>query len=839
MPSDPTKPLLRLIPQADQPRPVGRQRPIPRPDPFPQARQTAAFGPRFTRLAEVLGRGGDALMLRADAAGLAPERLLVFELRGGVSAFASAIAQINGLELVDEEEMEPDAEDEHPVAYLLVPDIAALRNLESLWRRWQRGQLVRGETPWANVFELLRDLRPWGPADRVQPGDAGILAAEIDGRTDAEPVRLEVELVFRANEAAAAEGEANVRAAIQGRGGRIISQARIADIAYHALLADVPVAVVREIIERTPGGIAGLEPVMHIRPQSEATTIEIGDPLEPDPGPVEPRPLGEPILALLDGVPVAAHRLLAAHVALDDPFDLERDALVPSRTHGTAMASLIVHGDRNRAEPPLPRQIHVIPVMGNGDAFPADRLVIDLIFLAVTRLREQRPGIVIVNLSLGNSRRPFHGQLSPWARLLDRLAYRLGLLFLVSAGNQTETFGVAAYLTGLAYEAADGAHRATSMITALHAVMGDRRMFSPAETVNGVTVGACNTDAVPLADRALARALIDPYPDHAAANPSSTLGPGFARSVKPDILMPGAREHMQVVSNHAHIEVRPGRASRGAGLKVAAPPIGGRENLDGYTNGTSAAAALASRTCHRIHDALEAAYGDAFLRLSPISRAVLLKALLVHPARWPEDIATLIRNTVGPHGRGKAPRQKDNIRRFLGFGCVDADDAIACAADRATFFATGTLPRDRTVTVNVPIPLAIGGKARPHMLSATLAWFTPVAPGRRSYRNCRLRLLEPDEIVPLAVSAHGLQPDHNQTNRGTVYSRCWSGDAAPVVGADMTVPLVIQRDPDQGAPIDEPVVFGLAVTLAMPGEVAIYDEVLARVRSRAGIVPGA
>jgi len=216
----------------------------------------------------------------------------------------------------------------------------------------------------------------------------------------------------------------------------------------------------------------------------------------------------------------------------------------------------------------------------------------------------------------------------------------------------------------------------------------------------------------------------------------------------------------------------------------------------------------------------------------------LLKALLVHPARWPKEIATLIRETIGPQGRGQASRQKDNIRRFLGFGCVDAGDAVACAADRATFFATGTLQRDRTVTVQVPVPLAIGGKARPHMLAATLAWFTPVAPGRKSYRSCRLTLLQPAEIEALAVSAHGLQPDANQTNRGTVYSRCWSGDAAPVVGAGMSVPLVVQRDPDQGTAIDEPVVFGLAVTLAMPGEVAIYDEVRARVQPRAGIAPG-
>lgn len=829
MPSDPTKPLLRLTPQAERPRALGPPRNMPRPDAFPAGRQAERIGPKFTRLAEVLARGGGALELRADATALAPERLLVFEVRGAIGTFAEAVRRVPGLELVDEEEMQSDEHDKQPVAYLMVPDLAALRNIELLWRRWRAGQLVWGETAWSNVFERLRDLRPWGPADRVQPYEADILAVEIYGLEEVELVRLEIELVFRANEAVAAENGETVIAAVGARGGRLVSQARIADIAYHALLVDLPVWSVRQIIMQAPDGIAGLESVMHIRPQSVATGIEVDDPLEPDLAVIAPRALGEPILALLDGVPVANHRLLADHIRIDDPFDLVPDALVAQRRHGTAMASLIVHGDRNRIEPSLPRQIHVVPVMGNGDAFPRDRLVVDMIFLAVTRLRETAPSVLIINLSLGNARRSFHGQLSAWARLIDRLAHRFGLLFIVSAGNQVEHFGVAAYPTGLAYETAAGVDRATSMVAALNNIAADRRLLSPAETVNGVTVGACNDDAVSPADRALARALIDPFPDHRTANPSSSLGPGFANAVKPDILMPGAREHLQVVRSHDHIDVRPSGPARGAGLRVAAPPANGRENLDGYTNGTSAAAALASRTCHRIHDALETTYGAEFLGLPSINRAVLLKALLVHPARWPDDIAELIRRTIGPTGRGQASRQKDNIRRFLGYGCVDPDDAVACASDRATFFATGTLQRDRTATIAVPVPVAIGGQARPHMLAATLAWFTPVSPGRKSYRSCKLKILDPTEIGALAVAAHSNQPDGNQTNRGTVFTRCWSGDSAPAVGPDMTIALQVQRDPDQAAVIDEPVIYGLAVTLAMPGELRIYEQVRARI----------
>lgn len=830
MPSDPTKPLLRLTPQADQPRQLGRAAYVPPPASFSRDRQTGTFGPKFNRLAEVLARGDNALELRADPAGLAPERLLVFEVRGSVNAFATAVRNVAGLELIDEEELESDEEDSQPFAYLLVPDVAALRNLESLWRRWQNGHLARGETPWATIFDLLRDLRPWGPLDRVHGSDASFLALTIDGRENDELVRLEVELVYRQTEAAAGEAEANTRAAIVGRGGTVVSRARIPDISYHALLADIPVQAVRDIVERRMDGIAGLEPILHIRPQSAPTSIDVADVAEDEVGPYVRQALGEPILALLDGVPVAAHRLLADHIDLDDPFGLEPTALVASRSHGTAMASLIVHGDRNQTEPALPRRIHVVPLMGNNDTFPNNRLVVDLMYLAVVRLREERPGVVIVNLSLGNRFRPFHGQLSPWARLIDRLANRFGLLFIVSAGNATEDFGVPAYVTSLAYEGANADHRATSMITALHGLIGERRMFSPAETVNGVTIGAWNRDAVLPEDRALARAFIDPYPNRDAANPSSTLGPGFARSVKPEILMPGGREHMQVVRNDAHIEVRPSGPSRGAGLKVAAPPAGGRENREGFTSGTSASAALASRTCHQIHDALEATYGDGFLGLPPIERAVLLKALLVHPARWPREVADLIKATVGPWGRGQASRQKDNIRRFIGFGCVDAPVAVACAADRATFFVTGRLNRDRCVTVDVPVPLSMGGKARPHSLSATLAWFTPVAPGRKSYRTCRLKVLKPTSIGELGVSGHSWQPDENQTNRGTIFSRCWEGSDAPVVTPEMTVPLVIQRDPDQGTAIDEPVFFGLAVTLAMPGEIALYDEVFARVQ---------
>jgi hypothetical protein len=776
--------------------------------------------------------------LRADPTALAPERLLVFEVKGDVANFARAVNRVPGLELIDEEEL-PRDEDTAPFAYLLVPDLEALRQLLSLWGTWRNtGELAEGYAPWRDVFACLRDLRVWGPADRVQPLDAEILEDEIDGRDEDELVPLEFELIYRAADEVAVVAESSVVRAIGEAGGRVIHRARIKDIAYHAVLAAIPVASIRMVIAREPGSLASVEPIMHIRPQSIVTRIEANDTEAPAAAPPEP-PVGEgAILALLDGVPVAAHPLLRRHLNVEDHFGLEPDALVAQRVHGSAMASLIIHGDRNRPEQPLPRQIHCIPVMGNNDRFPSDKLIVDLIYQAVLQMRDgpqpSAPWVIIINISLGNLRRPFHGQLSPWARLLDRLAYRFGLLFLVSAGNVTGSFPVPAFDTRMAFEDAAPMVRAEAMVSAIADIVADRRLLSPSETVNGLTVGGRNQDWVSQADRASARANVNPFADLDTANPSSALGPGFANSVKPDILMPAAREHLRITGSGdaGGIIVTPSTAMRGAGLKVAAPPRPGMEGAEAFTNGTSAATALASRTAHRIHDALEATYGGEFLQLSGTHRAVLIKALLVHPARWPNDAAALIKRLLGPFGRGQAPRQKDNIRRFFGYGVYDADDAVACAADRATFWCVGDLGREKCVDVVVPIPAVMGGQARPHSITATLAWFTPVLPGRKSYRTVRMRILEPAGLEGLAVTGHGGQPDLNQTNRGTLFTRQWSGDRAALVTDGMGLTLKIQREPDPASPVDELVPFGLAVTLEMPGELRLYDQVQARLQPR-------
>jgi hypothetical protein len=243
------------------------------------------------------------------------------------------------LQLVDEEELEADDSDARPVAYLLVPDAHALMQLLSLWRDWLAGRpLATGYTPWRDVFALLRDLRPWGPGDRVIEEDRLTLAHEAAGLADADMVRVEIELVFRASALAGDQAESALRDAVSAAGGSVVDRSRIGSIAYHAILAHLPAAEVRSITALVPSSIAGLDPVMHVRPQAVSFSIETADPAPSLAAPPS-LPTRPPIAALLDGVPVSEHPLLAGRLRVEDLFGFEEVVQVRDRRHGDGISA--------------------------------------------------------------------------------------------------------------------------------------------------------------------------------------------------------------------------------------------------------------------------------------------------------------------------------------------------------------------------------------------------------------------------------------------------------------------------------------------------------------------
>lgn len=828
MPNDPTKPLLRLNdPHAAPRRRSGGGGETPRA--FGKAGQNAAFGPIFQHLKNVLDRENAALELRADPNSLAPERLLVFKVTGSVQNFITAVARVPGLEFAGEEELEEDDLDGKPEYYLLVPQEAALREMLSLWQHWQKEHsMPRGYAPWGHLFAQLKSLRPWGPQDRVIELNRDYFLKIVEGATDAQLFRIEIELVFRGSAANSQVAEALVTQEIVAGGGAIINRTRRTEFAYHAILADVPAAEIRRIANLDQNSLAGLDPIAAIVPQSVGTLIEAGDAIEEAILRVLPT-INDPIVAVFDAVPVQAHPLLAGRLTIDDPDNLEALA-VGERVHGTAMASLVVHGDLNEPASPISRLVYFRPVMyapgfGN-ELFNSDKLVIDVVYEAVVRMRQNGgTNVIVVNLSLGDSTKPFSGKISTWARALDYLAYTHGILFLVSAGNIPDGIPINDFPNSEAFNAAESDERAQSIFRALDGIKAQRRVIAPADSVNSLTVGAWHRDN--------AQAVFPnpspfrPYGELNMPNLSSRLGPGLRRAAKPDVLFAGGRERAEIDPANAELSVRIRQnPSRYWGLKVAAPPQNGIAEGTHFTLGTSGATALATHTAHRVFDALEGAYPQLIAPMPPHERAALIKALLVHSASW-KDMNVFIRGVVDPENTQHHETWRREVSRHLGYGFVDPEDAVACTADRATMWGTGNLGPGASIIYDVPLPLVLAASAASREVRATLAWFTPVRPGHLAYRAVKLKIASPlDAALALAgVGTFSSQPTNTQSESGTVVHRRWRDSRIGLFGGGAVFPIHIQREKDQGTPIDEPISYALTVSVEMPGQVQVYEQV--------------
>jgi hypothetical protein len=765
--------------------------------------------------------------------------LLVFEVTGSVQNFAEAVARIPGLEFAGEEELTADDLDPSPEFYLLVPQIGALREIVSLWEQWRRdGTVPRNYTPWRDLFLQLRAVRPWGPSDRVSPFNRDFFRDITDGAPDDELFRIEIELVFRQSLPNSIAAQDEIVARIVASGGAVIHRSRRPEFAYDALLADVTARELRRIANLDPASLAGADPVASIVPQSVGSPIETADRQAVDTERSFP-PNPQPIAAIFDAVPVQAHPLLGERIIVDDPEDLESQS-VGLRVHGTAMASLVLHGDLNDPPSPIGRKIYFRPVMyapALGDEiFNNNKLIIDVIVEAAFRMRQGGGSeVILVNISLGDATKPFSGKISTWARALDYLSFTLGILFLVSAGNSRDGIAVSDFASRMAFEVADDSDKAKAIFKGIDGVKADRRILAPGDSANAITIGAWHKDSSQ--EVFTGTSPFPPYADQNMPNVSSRVGPGLRRSTKPEVLFAGGREHVRFDPNEPppRLFAHP-HPSRFWGLKVAAPPEGGIAG-EHFTVGTSAATALATHTAHRIFDELEGAYPQLIGPMPLHQRAALLKALLVHSASW-RDSHVFIRSIVDPDLSLHHEHWRREVCRHIGYGFIDPEDAIACAGDRATMWATGELGPEGSVIFDLPVPAVIASNAEFREVRATLAWFTPIRPGHLAYRAVKLKIasLEPDSREIFGVNTTSDQPSNSQSESGTIVHRRWRDSRIGDISGQATVPLQIQRERDQGTPLDAPIPFGLAVTIEMPGHLQVYSQVRASIRVKPRVV---
>lgn len=726
------------------------------------------------------------------------------------------------------------------VLFVAMPTDESLRALLRLWDAFTRKEPARERGKWWTLFGYLTDIRSWSPRDRIEKETVDYIRRVV-ARASTAPVRLELDLWFRGEEAVRHAAQEIVRAAVEAIGGTIVDDFELAEIRYAALLVDLPPHEALRVAERE-GRIAILSPLKEVRPQSiYHAEADRGEPREVQRFGLVPPDARSPIVAILDGHVTDGHVLLAGHVDVM-PLDVPgSEAPTRGRVHGTAMASLILYGDLGADSDHLGRRIAIVPVMrgsanGEAETTPPDMLALKVIWRAVVMLKEglggsapAAPDVVLINHSICDETASFVRRPSSWARLLDHLSFKYGVLFIVSTGNCKDPFPVAEIADWQAFVQAAPIPRQNTVIKAVERHKEARRLLSPAEAVNVMTVGAVHADA----SGDPQPPLIDPYHLSGLTSLCSRVGPGANGSLKPDLVTDGGR---QVAGNGGAVGSLAiwGRPVPQVGQEVAAPDPGGNLRRTDLLSGTSNAAALATRALVRLADTLNEALIPAGIDwLRRPTRAVMLKALAAHACRWGE-VGIALDAAYPPQTRNGAARRAKTIGRFLGNGSFDSDLVMEGSQHRVTLLAEDEIWPDKLHEYKIPIPVELVGFRDLRRLVLTLAWCSPVDGDLNNYRRAALRIVDGDgktnfwDRVSLAR-----QPSHHAQRRGTLIHRVLEGRVRINSVPNGGLVLGVQAMPMRGEACAIP--YALAVTLEVAAtlQADVYNLVSTQVRQSA------
>ena len=752
------------------------------------------------------------------------ERVLVIESTNQIDGLRNAVEKIQGLEWLAEIDVDDielhDLYDEQTGKkvkggrfYILSSNKQAVDRLLGLWKRYRSDKKQdRGYGKFSDVFKYLLTLRLWNIQDRIR--DTGILKewqsdyeAKQGTHSQAE---FEIELHYRFSNEKRDRNFDDVEQKVESIGGSIGQTCHIANIAFHAMKVTLPISSIEEILkhdwnEAVPTGdfpaLFRCDAIKYVRPTgqhigSEAPSVE--EPFDKGIIPVENKP---PALALLDGAPILRHALLNDRIVFDDPDGYMSDYQPSEQKHGTAMASLICHGDLGPETDikSLLRPIYARPVMkphpiSREEQIPSGRFQEDLIEIAVTNLfSENSPdthGIRVINISLGNLDQQYINEMSPWARLLDWLSFRHKVLFIVSAGNYSDSIR----LIG----AANNNVRAR-LINGIDKNHRNHRLLSPAESINALTVGGVQGDASGSLPQNVRGS--DPVNNMELPSPYSRIGPGYRGAVKPEIYTQGGRLLYDADPTNSDI-LTPVSSNRLPGVRVANPstPPGNLTNT-AYQAGTSHAAAITSHAAGHIYEMLDELRAEHGEFPNSDFDAVLIKALLVHSASQGQNGGSYqhLKNSTNKM------KFKRYISRYIGYGNIHLQRVLECTRTRATAVGYGNIKEKERHRFAFPLP--VGTDVNDYLrLTITLAWFSPVNPSHIGWRRAKLFI----KGEKLKDQHERQESDWQQVRKGTVQHEIFKLNKNDLPGTNLE--LFVECASDAGA-LDDEIPYGIAVTL--------------------------
>jgi len=752
--------------------------------------QITRLNPQFEQLQKQFL--ANKAILANTISGIDSEMVLVIETAGRIDKFQTAIANTPGLEWLAEwdEEFDPDShfyntnkkgsKTNKPVEsrlYLSMSNQQGLNELLSLWNNWQNNQeLPFGKGKWKEIFAQIKTIRRWGIQEQlIETRMLEIWQEDLEYSSE-DVVNFQIEFFYRKDRTRRTQNENTIKVAIEQFSGSLISPfIDYNEIGFHAVKASLSRKSIQLLVDKIninelDVDLLKLPNIMFFRPTGQALTSSPEETQAIGIAPETPVD-GEPIVAILDGVPFSQHDWLRNRLLVDDVDQLDAEYQLGDRKHGTAMASLVVHGELDAQELPLTRPVYFRPILqpdsqtrAREEHVPDEVFYEDRIERAVRRMFEgegtvpaQAPSVKIINLSFGDPSRLFIHSPSPCAKLLDWLSWKYKVLFCVSTGNFSENIDLG--FTEDEFKRLTDNEKAKLTLQTISNMANFRRLISPAESINSITVGASHQDSSTITNMARR---VDILPtQQILPSPVNRLGHGFRRSMKPEILMAGGRQLFNPPPVGKSFKLSLG--SLPPGQKVASESKEGERSASSYTCGTSNATALASRAAAKIYEVIENIKNANPDVIQDEQVAVLIKALLVHGASR-EHADTELQNHLKTTANSR--QFKGFSSKFIGYGYPNIDKVLACTEQRATVIGCGFIKEKQVQEYRFPLPPSLVNSNLWRRLTITLAWFTPINSNHRYLRKAKLFFEPPKKSDELQLERK--ESDHNQVQRGTI-----------------------------------------------------------------------
>lgn len=652
----------------------------------------------------------------------------------------------------------------------------------------QKGQ------PYAALIEAIEAIRPISAADRI----GSVLKAEGYATPNLIPDAVEfydVEL-WSVTDLTADLFVHRVTIILEQFGGTVVSSYR----GKSALLM------------RVQGGGSAIRPLLDLpeiatidRPPTPdwaelpAGDIDLGDLPE-----IVPAEDGALTVGVIDSGLTSAHPLILGSLvtAFGEPASLGDS---DEKGHGTPVSGIAIYGDiRQRlSETPFQAKFRVASarVVNAAGRFDDEDLIPTQMENSIRKLHNEF-GCRVINISLGDVKRPVGAKPSAWASTLDTLARDLDILIVVSAGNSSPTY-LASFGDGIVagYPAflLDGANR----------------ILEPASAVNVLTVGSIahsnglsTIDSENVGVRSIAQTF--------QPSPFTRTGPGANKVLKPDLVDFGGT----AVFDGPTQRLQSGSARANAGILSTHHEY--LQQLLKYHSGTSFAAPLV-------------AYKAALLfERFPDASTNLVRALLALSAEHPDSAVARLGGD-------------DAVFNLLGYGLPDVARALESEDNRVILFAEDTLATDKFAVYEVPIPDVFQTKGA-RQIRVALSFDPPVKHTRLDYAGLKMgfhlirgtnagdvfdafRKWEANEGKAFSIRNTfkcDLKPGAQRRERGTLQCATFSMSTNSQRYGDKYF-LAVRCE--SGWSLDDQR-FALAVELRAQAEIPLYQRIQERVRVR-------